>query len=377
MKLIGVDVGGTFTDLIAYRLEISYDTGGDTPHVHAVADAYRFLPTLGEIDLHLFAEGRHERLWEILGAHPRSFTTADGVVEGVSFAVWAPNAKGVTLIGEFNHWDGTEAQMRALGSTGVWELFWPGFPVGGLYKFKVHGADGVVTDINGKVELLVGESYQVQNNDNDWVAADTDQTARINSVIDGLTTLRTAEESQQILDILAPYKEEMESFKQDTLGQVSELMPFERIPAPFNTGETPTGSYAAYVVADAFLKYLPKADVAIQNAGGVRATWWRPVNVELCAATIAFIAEHRTEFAFREHGYLWLHGPDRWDQAVAHVAMQNAFDRRVELLSPAAVGRRWPVIDRVDDLAGATFSPLDGLSTQHDRAVVHCCLCRC
>lgn len=142
----------------------------------------------------------------------------------------------------------------------------------GLGRLNIDfDADGVVTDINGKVELLVGDSYQVQNNESNWVAADTDQTARINSVIDGLTTLRTAEESQQILDILAPYKEEMESFKQDTLGQVSELMPFERIPAPFNTGDTPTGSYAAYVVADAFLKYLPKADVAIQNAGGVRA----------------------------------------------------------------------------------------------------------
>ena len=97
------------------------------------------------------------------------------------------------------------------------------------------------------------------------------------------------------------------------------------------------------------------------NAGGVRATWWRPVNVELCAATIAFFAEHREEFAFRERGYLWLHGPGRWEQAVAHVAMQNAFGRRVELLGPAEVARRWPVIDRVDDLAGATFSPRDGL----------------
>ena len=114
--------------------------------MHTVADAYRFLPTLGEVDLHLFAEGRHERLWEILGAHPRSFTTADGVVDGVSFAVWAPNAKGVSLIGEFNHWDGNEAPLRVLGSSGVWELFWPGFPDGGLYKFRVHGADGSVTD---------------------------------------------------------------------------------------------------------------------------------------------------------------------------------------------------------------------------------------
>ena len=95
--------------------------------MHKVADAYRFLPTLGEMDLHLFPEGRHERLWEILGAHPRTFTTPDGDVDGVSFAVWAPNAKGVSLIGEFNHWDGNEAQLRVLGSSGVWELFWPGF----------------------------------------------------------------------------------------------------------------------------------------------------------------------------------------------------------------------------------------------------------
>lgn len=97
------------------------------------------------------------------------------------------------------------------------------------------------------------------------------------------------------------------------------------------------------------------------NAGGVRATWWRPVNVELCAATIDFFAEHRDELRFRERGYLWLHGPGRWGQAVAHVPMQNRFGREVELLTPAEVARRWPLIDRVDDLAGATFSPHDGL----------------
>lgn len=127
-----------FTDLMDYRLEVSYP-GGETPYT--VADGYRFLPTLGEVDLHLFAEGRHERLWEILGAHPRTFTTPDGVVDGVSFAVWAPNAKGVSLIGKFNGWDGYDAPMRVLGSSGVWELFWPGFALDGLYKFRVHGAD--------------------------------------------------------------------------------------------------------------------------------------------------------------------------------------------------------------------------------------------
>lgn len=130
------------TNLGDYRLEVSRP-GGVT---EVVADGYRFLPTLGEIDLHLLAEGRHEHLWEILGAHPRSFTTADGVVNGVSFAVWAPNAKGVNLIGEFNDWDGSDAPMRVLGSSGVWELFWPDFPNDGLYKFRVHGSDGSVVD---------------------------------------------------------------------------------------------------------------------------------------------------------------------------------------------------------------------------------------
>ena len=107
-----------FTNLIDYRLRITYEDSD--PYI--VADAYRFLPSLGEVDLHLFAEGRHERLWEVLGAHPRSFTTADGVVNGVSFAVWAPNAKGVSLIAEFNGWNGNEAPMRVarlVGRVGV------------------------------------------------------------------------------------------------------------------------------------------------------------------------------------------------------------------------------------------------------------------
>jgi sarcosine oxidase, subunit beta len=97
------------------------------------------------------------------------------------------------------------------------------------------------------------------------------------------------------------------------------------------------------------------------NAGGVRTIWWQPVNVELCAATIAFFAEHGEEMAFRERGYLWLHGPDRWPGATEHVPMQNRYGREVELLEPADVRRRWPFIDQLDGIAGATFSPKDGL----------------
>ncbi|OBK78614.1 1,4-alpha-glucan branching protein GlgB [Mycobacterium sp. 1164985.4] len=183
-----------FTDLADYRLEVHYPGGDGATHVHTVADAYRFLPTLGEMDLHLFSEGRHERLWEILGAHPRRYTTPDGDVEGVSFAVWAPNAKGVSLIGEFNHWDTNEAQLRVLGSTGVWEVFWPGFEVGGLYKFRIHGADGSVseradpmafaTEVPPKTASKVTKSSYTWADD-EWMA----RRAAQNPVFEAMSTL--------------------------------------------------------------------------------------------------------------------------------------------------------------------------------------------
>ncbi|WP_066904866.1 1,4-alpha-glucan branching protein GlgB [Millisia brevis] len=128
-------------NLIDYRLVVNYP-GQDV----TVADGYRFLPTIGEVDLHLIGEGRHERLWDVLGAHPRTYTTPDGDVSGTSFAVWAPAAVGVTLIGEFEGWGGHTWPMRALGSSGVWELFAPDIAPGSTYKFRVHGSDGSVRD---------------------------------------------------------------------------------------------------------------------------------------------------------------------------------------------------------------------------------------
>ncbi|WP_206050841.1 1,4-alpha-glucan branching protein GlgB [Nocardioides speluncae] len=115
-----------------YRLQVTYNGTA-----HTVDDPYRFLPTLGETDLHLVNEGRHEELWKVLGAHVRRY---DGVT-GTSFAVWAPHAKGVRIKGDFNNWDGREHPMRQLGVSGVWELFVPDAPVGSRYKFLVLGAD--------------------------------------------------------------------------------------------------------------------------------------------------------------------------------------------------------------------------------------------
>ncbi|GAA3231977.1 1,4-alpha-glucan branching protein GlgB [Nonomuraea helvata] len=109
---------------------------------YEVRDPYRHWPTLGEVDLHLIGEGRHERLWEALGA--RVMKHED--VEGTAFAVWAPNARGIRVVGDFNHWDGTAYPMRSLGRSGVWELFVPGVGAGERYKYQILGADGVWRD---------------------------------------------------------------------------------------------------------------------------------------------------------------------------------------------------------------------------------------
>jgi len=110
---------------LRYELEVSYPDG----NVFTLRDAYAFAPTLGDVDLHLAGEGRHEDLYERLGAHVREI---DGVV-GTSFAVWAPGARAVSVVGEFNSWDGRLHAMRALGASGIWEIFIPGVAEGAAY----------------------------------------------------------------------------------------------------------------------------------------------------------------------------------------------------------------------------------------------------
>ncbi|MGN6126877.1 MAG: GlgB N-terminal domain-containing protein, partial [Humibacter sp.] len=117
-----------------YLIEASYDDGSRW----VADDPYRFTPTVGELDLHLIAEGRHERLWDALGAHHREH---EGV-SGTAFTVWAPNAAAVRVVGDFNQWNGVSAAMRSMGRSGVWELFLPGIEPGAVYKFEVLGRDG-------------------------------------------------------------------------------------------------------------------------------------------------------------------------------------------------------------------------------------------
>ena len=156
----------------SYRLAAEFIDGT----IRKFDDPYRFLPTIGEIDLHLYGEGRHLRLWEQFGAQLR---TIDGV-EGTSFVVWAPNARRVSVIGSFNDWDGRAHPMRLLGTSGVYELFIPAIAAGVLYKFEIRapgGATRVKTDPLGfKLEQSPGHASIVERRgtyewqDSEWVS---------------------------------------------------------------------------------------------------------------------------------------------------------------------------------------------------------------
>jgi 1,4-alpha-glucan branching enzyme len=117
-----------------YRLQVQWNDGQSA----VLDDPYRFGPVLGETDIWLLGEGSHLRPYEILGANPREM---DGVA-GTSFAVWAPNASCVSVIGDFNFWDGRRHAMRLRRECGVWEIFLPGVAPGACYKFEIRSADG-------------------------------------------------------------------------------------------------------------------------------------------------------------------------------------------------------------------------------------------
>ncbi|HEY0188052.1 MAG TPA: 1,4-alpha-glucan branching protein GlgB [Cellulomonas sp.] len=124
-------------EVVDYRIDVTYG-----PTTERVDDPYRYLPTLGELDRHLVREGRHEQLWTVLGANVHHYPGTLGDVEGTAFAVWAPNARAVRLVGDFNHWQGATHALRSLGECGVWEIFVPGVGAGARYKFELLGQDG-------------------------------------------------------------------------------------------------------------------------------------------------------------------------------------------------------------------------------------------
>lgn len=181
-----VDESGFFEVLIEdrdtvfpYRLRVERRN----KEIRQFYDPYSFLPSVGESDLYLFNQGNEHRIYEKLGAHPKS---VDGV-PGVAFAVWAPNADRVSLVGVFNDWDGRYHPMRSLGASGVWELFIPGLEKGEVYKFEVRAKTGDVflkTDPYGcyfeappnNASIVFDHSFY-EWNDQAWMAKRVDHQA--------------------------------------------------------------------------------------------------------------------------------------------------------------------------------------------------------
>ncbi len=213
-------------------------------------DPYRFGPVLGELDEHLMAEGRHEELYRKLGAHP---ITHEGV-EGCAFAVWAPNARRVSVVGDFNAWDGRRNPMRQRGQTGIWELFLPGVGRGALYKFEILGPEGQLLPLKADpvafraepapatasvVEGLVRHDWT----DAGWVAARGDLRDRPVSIYEvHLGSWRRAEDGEflgyrEIGDHLIPYVTDM-GFTH------VELLPVSEHPFSGSWGYQPVGLFA-------------------------------------------------------------------------------------------------------------------------------------
>jgi 1,4-alpha-glucan branching enzyme len=160
-------------EFFPYRFLVTCADG----HAEEREDPYRFLPTVPAYDRYLFGEGKSERIHHFLGSHRRS---VDGIA-GLSFAVWAPNAGRVSLVGDFNGWDGRHFPMRCLGNSGIWELFVPNLPAGGLYKYELTDGAGrrrLRTDPFAlryerapEAAAVAGAEVQHRWQDGDWMEA--------------------------------------------------------------------------------------------------------------------------------------------------------------------------------------------------------------
>lgn len=240
------------TEPFRYRLSI---LPHDSAEEYQIEDPYRFGPILGQLDLHLLTEGTHLRIFEKLGAHP---TTIDDVA-GTTFAVWAPNARKVSVVGDFNNWDGRMHPMRNRHEAGVWEIFLPGVGPGARYKYEVRAGFGELMSLKADPYAMEAEHppatasivhdpapYHWQ--DQGWMgrrahAHDRDAPVAIYEVHLGSWKRRPEEDNRylsyhELADDLIPYVKD--------LGFTHiELMPIHEYPYDGSWGYQPTGLFAA------------------------------------------------------------------------------------------------------------------------------------
>ncbi len=250
-----VHPGGLFAGRLAaggpfpYRLRFAIGKNR-----YEVEDPYRFGPLLGDLDIHLLAEGTHWHAYRKLGAHPLSI---DGV-SGVGFAVWAPNARRVSVVGPFNQWDGRRQPMRFHPSCGVWEIFIPGIAPGELYKYEIKSHTGEVLALKAdpfafyaerppRTASIVYDLRDDRSKDSTWpkrrsAGAARDAPMAIYEVHLGSWRRRLAEGGRYLT--YRELAEEMIPYVRDLGFTHIELMPVSEYPFDGSWGYQPIGLFA-------------------------------------------------------------------------------------------------------------------------------------
>ena len=243
-------------------------------------DPFRFGPVLGEMDEYLLGEGTHKRLWQVLGAH---VITHDGV-EGTHFAVWAPNAERVSVVGDFNVWDGRRHPMRRRGPTGVWETFIPGLGEGATYKYEIRGHNGYVGPLKADpvgfgsehppanasvVRKIVGEF-----SDQDWLAGRAarhtiDAPISIYEVHLGSWRRAPGDRMLSYLELA----EQLVDYVADMGFTHIELLPISEFPFDGSWGYQPVGMYAPTIRHGTPAEFRALVDAAHRKGLGILLDW--------------------------------------------------------------------------------------------------------
>jgi 1,4-alpha-glucan branching enzyme len=246
-------------------------------------DPYRFGPVMGEMDEYLLGEGTHRRIWQVLGAHVRDHEGTSGT----HFAVWAPNARRVSVVGDFNHWDGRRGVMRRRGATGVWEIFWPGVGDGVRYKFEIIGETGMTQPLKAdpvgfgaqhppETASIVRDIRGYGWTDDDWMATRAGRNARtapisVYEVHLGSWRRRYGEGGRPLSYREAA--EELVDYAHDMGFTHIELMPVSEFPFDGSWGYQPVGLFAPTIRFGPPHEFRDLVDAAHRKGLGVILDW--------------------------------------------------------------------------------------------------------